>query len=162
MMLMTRAPKHNDFSKKWFDDFTVGDTWEFGDHLVTKEEILAFGRQYDPEPFHRDEDEAKASIMGGLIASGIQMMAWMRNMQCLAMTEVEFGVSPGWGDIRFVASVRAGDRLHCRGEVVEARRSKSKSNMGIVRYRYALLDAKDEVKFTSQPTALHSCKPTDK
>ena len=156
---MTRPPNHNDFSKKWFDDFIAGDTWEFGDHPVTRDEILAFGRQYDPEPFHRDEDEARASILGELIASGIQMMAWMRNMQCLAMTEIEFSLSPGWGDIRFVASVRPGDRLRCRGEVLEARRSGSKPGLGIVRYSYALLDAAAEIKFTARPVALYRVNP---
>ena len=158
---MTRAPNHNDFSKRWFDDFVTGDTWNFGDHLVTKEEILAFGQQYDPEPFHRDEDEARASILGELIASGIQMMAWMRNMQCLAMTEVEFGLSPGWGNVRFAASVRPGDRLHCIGEVLEARWSDSRPGFGIVRYDYALLDARNEVKLTCKPVALQQAKPDD-
>lgn len=156
---MTRAPNHNDFSKKWFDDFAVGDTWEFGDHLVTRDEILAFGNQYDPEPFHRDEAAAEASVMGGLIASGLQMMAWTRNMQCLAMTEIGFSLSPGWGDIRFKAPVRPGDRLRCRGEVVDARRSESNPKMGVVRYHYALLDDKDEIKFTAQPVALHQVNP---
>jgi acyl dehydratase len=161
MPAMTRAPSHNDFSKKWFDDFAVGDTWDFGDHLVTKEEILAFGQQYDPEPFHRDEELARGSIMGELIASGIQMMAWVRNMQCLAMTEMEFSLSPGWGDVRFVAPVRPGDRLRCKGEVVGARRSDSRPGVGIVNYRHALLDAQDEIKFTCQPVALHQLKPAD-
>ena len=156
---MTRAPNHNDFAKKWFDDYQVGDSWEFGDHLVTKEEILAFGNRYDPEPFHRDEAAAGASIMGGLIASGLQMMAWVRMMQCLAMTEIEFSLSPGWGDIRFKAPVRPGDRLRCRGEVRAVRRSESNPGMGVVHYEYALLDEKDEVKFTALPVALLRLNP---
>ena len=108
---MSRPPNHNDFSKTYFDDFQVGDTWEFGDHMVTKEEILAFGRRYDPEPFHRDEDEARDSVVGELIASGILMMAWVRNMQCRAMTNMAFSLSPGWGDIRFVAPARPGEHI---------------------------------------------------
>ena len=97
--------------------------------------------------------------MGGLIASGVQTMAWMRNMQCLAMTEIEFSLSPGWGDIRFKAPVRPGDRLRCRGKVTEARRSESNPALGVIHYSYELVDQKDEVKFTALPVALHRVRP---
>ena len=56
---MSREPTLNDGAKTCWEDFAVGDRWETGAHEVTKEEILAFGRQYDPEPFHRDEDGGK-------------------------------------------------------------------------------------------------------
>ncbi len=96
---MSREPTHNDSSKICWDDFAAGDSWVAGAHAVTKEEILAFGQQYDPEPFHSDEAAAEASIMGGLIASGVQMAAWFRMLhyQC---------VPPRWLD----ALARLGQR----------------------------------------------------
>lgn len=158
---MSREPTHNDFKKRWYDDFAVGDSWSFGAHEVTAAEIIAFGQQYDPEPFHRDADEAAASVMGGLIASGIQMAAWYRLMQCQAMTEIAFGMSPGWGNIRFYAPVRPGDVLSGRAEVVAMRTSASRPAMGLVEYKGELFDAAGERKFGCTPVGLHLRKDAD-
>lgn len=156
---MTRAPTHNDFEKRHFEDFAVGDTWEFGRIEVTKEQILSFGRQYDPEPFHRDEELAKESIMGGLIASGIQTASWFRLMQNRAMKNIAFSLSPGWGNIRFHAAVRPGDVLSARAEVLATRESASRPGYGIVEYKGEIFDATGERKFSCEPVALHTRRP---
>ena len=59
-----------------FDDFTVGDTFEVGSYTVDADEIVDFGRHYDPQPFHTDPEAAKGSIFGGLIASGSVWKGW--------------------------------------------------------------------------------------
>jgi acyl dehydratase len=64
---------------RYFEDFQPGQVFELGSRTVTADEIVAFGREFDPQPFHVDEDAAAASIFGGLIASGWHTGAmWMR------------------------------------------------------------------------------------
>lgn len=150
-LTMSREPTLNDSSKACWDDFAVGDRWVTGAHLATKEEILAFGKQYDPEPFHRDEEEAKASMMGGLIASGIQMAAWYRNLHCLALPDVGWTLSPGWDNIRFVNSVRPGDVLTLHIHVTDMRPSASRPDWGIINWSGELKDANGETKLACDP-----------
>ena len=62
--------------QRWFDDYAEGETFDFGDYLVTADEIIEFARRYDPQPFHVDPQAAAAGPFGGLIASG--WMTWLR------------------------------------------------------------------------------------
>lgn len=106
------------------DDFLlIGKTVELGSHTFTAEEIKAFARKYDPQPFHVDEDAAKASVLGGLCASGWHSCAmWMRyNLQMrqdlIAGSwkgegpEPVFGPSPGFTDLKWLKPVYAGDTI---------------------------------------------------
>lgn len=157
---MSRAPRHNFFEVTCWEDFAEGDTWEFGAHEVTKEEILAFGRQYDPEPFHTDEATAEASVVGGLIASGVQMMAWLRNMHCRAMPGVGWTLSPGWDEVRFANPVRPGQVLSVFLEVTGARPSASRPGWGIINYDAEMRDAGGEVKLTCKPIIFYRRQET--
>lgn len=153
---MSRAPNHNDFKKRWVEDFVPGDTWEFGAHEVTAEEIIAFGRAYDPEPFHVDPEAATRTPIGELIASGIQTAAWYRMLQCTAMSRLAFSLSPGWGAIRFHDPVRPGDVLSGRAECISVRPSASRPQFGLIEYRGELLDAAGNRKFSCEPVGLHA------
>lgn len=152
---MSREPTLNDGAKTCWEDFAVGDRWETGAHAVTKEEILAFGQQYDPEPFHRDEDEAKASMMGGLIASGVQMAAWFRMLHQRAMPDVGWTLSPGWDGVSFVNPVRPGDVLTLHIWVADMRESESRPDWGIINWEGELRDAQGEVKFACKPIVFY-------
>jgi len=125
-----------------FEDFKVGDIMEFAPLAVTAADIKSFAARFDPQPMHLDETACQNAIVGGLLASGLHIV-------CLHMRLFADGVlrdsasmgSPGVEEIRYVAPVRAGDSLTLRAEIVGARPSKSRPEMGLVNFRSHLVNA---------------------
>lgn len=130
-----------------FEDFPVGEVVEFGNYLVTAEEILEFAREFDPQPFHIDEEVAKASLLRGLSASGWHVCAIIMRM----MVDGYYGHTASMGstgidEMKWLKPVRPGDRLSCRRTTLEARVSAKRPEMGIVKLRYEIFDAASEKK----------------
>ena len=121
---------------QYFEDFHPGQIIDVGSVAVTEADIIAFARQYDPQPMHIGPDAAGRSIYGGLIASGWHTVSlFMRLLvQNLVAKTVSLG-SPGVEELRWPLPVRPGDRLSGQMEVVETRASSSRPTMGIVRWR---------------------------
>lgn len=120
---------------KWyFEDFIVGASIEVGSRTVSEEEIIAFATQFDPQPFHVDPQAAARGPFGGLIASGWHTAALvMRQLvDHYLSAEASLG-SPGLDEMRWPEPVRPGDTLRVRVTAVEARRSLSKPDRGILR-----------------------------
>jgi acyl dehydratase len=118
-----------------FEDFAAGQVYELGRRTITEAEIVDFARQWDPQPFHVDPEAAKASVFGGLIASGWQTGAiWMR-MYVDAMLGTAARGSPGIEELRWLAPVRPGDTLSGRLTVLEATPSATKPDRGTIRIR---------------------------
>lgn len=138
-----------------FEDFEVGQEMEYGRATVTAEEIVRFGREFDPEPFHIGEEEAKGTMFGGLIASGIHMAAMLRRMQADGFANVPSQGSPGWDELHFLAPTRPGDVLHVRTTVLDTRASKSRPALGIVKMRHLVIDEQGEVKTSVLTTAFY-------
>jgi acyl dehydratase len=119
---------------RYFEDYVAGLTVDCGTVSISEAEIIAFAKEYDPQPFHVDPVGAIDGPFGGLIASGWHTISLtMRQL-------VEHWVSPGTSlgaagvdEIRWPNPVRPGDRLQVRASVLEARRSKSKPDRGIIR-----------------------------
>jgi acyl dehydratase len=134
---------------KYWEDIKVGDTGDLGSYTVTEEEILAFAKKYDPQPFHLDREAAKRSIFGGLIASGWHSCAIMMRMSVEHMRREQLaGVgSPGIDSCRWLKPVRPGDTLTVRTEITESWRSKSRL-IGFVRRRADMLNQHGEVVLT--------------
>jgi acyl dehydratase len=113
----------------FFDDFKIGAETELGSYVFTREAIIAFAILYDPQPFHMSEEGGKASIYGGLIASGWQTASICMRMivehrqreraEAIARGEVlpKIGVSPGVRDLRWPLAVRPGDRISYSGKI---------------------------------------------
>jgi acyl dehydratase len=103
---------------EYYEDLTVGDAYEFGSYRMTREEIVEFARQYDPQPFHTDEEAARASIFGGLVASGWHTgSVTMRLLVDNYLQESGALGSPGLESLRWTDPVRPGDELSVRTEV---------------------------------------------
>jgi acyl dehydratase len=123
----------------FFEDFRPGEITETGSVSVSKEEILAFARQFDPQPFHIDEEAARQSPYGGLIASG-----WHTASLCMRLIVALLGPgsgslgSPGVDELRWLKPVRPGDELTVRVEVLESVPSRSKPDRGLVKLRYTM------------------------
>ena len=132
--------------ERYFDDYRKGEVFEFGDHLVTAEEIIGFAGRYDPQPFHLDEAAARDSLYGGLIASGWMTGAILMRMVVDHFISPRSGMgSPGVDELRWPRPVRPGDRLRARLTVVDTRRSVSKPDRGIVKVHQELLNQDGEV-----------------
>jgi acyl dehydratase len=125
-----------------FEDFWVGEVMLFGPVEVTAEDIKSFAARFDPQPLHLDDDAEQNTAVSGMLASGLHTV-------CLHMRLMVDGVlrdstsmgSPGMESIRYLAPVRAGDRLTLRVEVTDARQSKSRPEMGFVVFRCQMINA---------------------
>ena len=122
---------------KYWEDFAVGERAELGRHTFTESEILAFGRQYDPQPFHTDPERASQSVFGGLIASGWQTCAIGMRLMCEGYINdtVSLG-SPGIENVRWLKPVRPGDTLTYSRVVLESRASTTRKGVGLVKHRW--------------------------
>ena len=108
---------------------------------ITAEEIVAFARQFDPQPFHLDADAARASIYGGLIASGLHTASLFTRLFVTGVLNGSRSLgSPGFDQIRCPAPVRPDDTIRGRWTVLACRASRSKPDRGIVHGRGELLN----------------------
>jgi acyl dehydratase len=131
--------------KYYWEDFPAGTTREFGGKSLSKEDIVRFAREYDPQPFHVDEEAAKKSVFGGLIASGWQTCGLAMRMMCDAyLLDAASAGSPGVENIRWLLPVRPGDTLRVRLTVLEARVLQSKPHIGLLRNKWEMFNQKDE------------------
>lgn len=128
-----------------FEDFVVGQVREFGGRTVGKDEILQFAAAYDPQPLHLDEAAAEASVLGGLSASGWHTCAMVMRMMCddYLLNSTSQG-SPGIDNLRWLRPVRPGDILRVRMTVLEARESKSRPQIGLIRSSWAVFNQHGE------------------
>ena len=131
--------------KYYWEDFPAGTTREFGGKSLSKEDIVRFAREYDPQPFHVDEEAAKKSVFSGLIASGWQTCGLAMRMMCDAyLLDAASAGSPGVENIRWLLPVRPGDTLRVRLTVLEARVLQSKPHIGLLRNKWEMFNQKDE------------------
>lgn len=145
----------------YLEDFTAGDRIELpSTHTFARDEMLAFARQFDPQPFHVDEEAAKGSIYGGLIASGWQTVAvcFRLAVDGLIHRVASMG-SPGVDEIRWLTPVREGDTLALALEVLDTRPSQSRTDRGIVRVRYEARNQRGEVVMTMVGMGLFARRP---
>ncbi|TCT07765.1 MaoC family dehydratase [Aquabacter spiritensis] len=130
----------------FFEDFVEGAVKTYGAYAVTEAEILAFAREFDPQPMHLDPEAGAASLLGGLAASGWHACAIAQRLMCDGFLLQAAGRgSPGVSETKWLAPVRPGDVLSLRRTVVESRTSKTKPDLGLVTLKLELLKATGEV-----------------
>src|SRR6202162_5383448 len=132
-------------SRRYLEDFAVGQTFGSGRLRVDKEQIKAFAAEFDPQPFHLDEDAARDTIFRGLAASGWHTAAL--TMRLLVESEIEPAggiVGVGFDEFRWPRPVRPGDELRIESEVLEVRPSKSRPEQGVIKVRTTTLNQKGE------------------
>jgi acyl dehydratase len=147
-------------AKLYWEDFRAGDVLAMGSHTFSAEEIIAFARQYDPQPFHIDPVAAKDSFFEGLIASGWHtvVIAMRLTVQSYLSRSVSLG-SPGVENVRWLAPVRPGDTISYRRLVLEARPSGSKSGVGLVRSRVEAHNQSGQVVMTFEGWGMFGRRP---
>jgi len=123
-------------AEQYLEDFTIGQTFESPRLRVDKERIQAFAREFDPQPFHLDDETARNTIFRGLAASGWHTAAVTMRLLVDSDFKPAGGiVGAGFDEIRWPRPVRPGDDLHLRIELLEARPSKSKPDQGVIKVR---------------------------
>ena len=119
-----------------FEDFPPGRFGSFGPRHVTREEIIAFAGEFDPQPMHLDEEAASKSMLKGLSGSGWHLCSLMMRMLCDAFIDRTASLgSPGVNEVRWRAPLRPGDELTLDVDVIEARVSRSRPETGIVTFK---------------------------
>ena len=145
---------------RYFEDFAVGEVYDLGSYTMAGEEMLAYARQYDPQPFHIDPEAARRSIYGGLIASGWHTCAVAMRMSVEAHRRMDAaGIgSPGIDSCRWLKPVRAGDTLTGSMVTLEAWPSRSRP-MGFVRRRIELSNQHGEVVLRLVGISMYDRRP---
>ena len=149
-----------DQAKIYLDDFHDGQIIDLGSCTVSREEIIEFAIQYDPQPFHTDEEAAKGSIYGGLIASGWHTVAlFMRLLVDGLLSRAASMGSPGVDEVRWLKPVRPGDTLRARGVVLAVVPSRSKPDRGILRINYEMFNQSGEQVLSIKGIGMFARRP---
>lgn len=137
----------------YWEDFPVGAVREFGAQRVTRDDIVRFAREFDPQPFHLDEEAARHSLFGRLAASGWHTCAMVMRMMCdeYLLEAASLG-SPGIENLRWLKPVYPGDVLRVRMTVLEARPMNSRPHVGLVRSQWEAIARRPDGR---EETVLH-------
>ncbi|MFA9417375.1 MaoC family dehydratase [Natrinema sp. HArc-T2] len=131
---------------RYYEDIEIGDTDEFGEYHLTKDELLEFAEQYDPQPFHTDEATAEDSAFGQLIASGWHTASICMRLLVDGPLQDRAGMGArGVDELRWHQPVTPGDTLSIRTEVLEKRVSESDPTRGYVDTKLEGINQNDEV-----------------
>ena len=146
---------------RYFEDFQVGQKFVSGTVTVTAERIKAFAREFDPQPFHLDEEAARQTFFGGLVASGWHTAAMtMRLFVDSDMLPAGGAIGAGGSDIRWPRPVRPGDVLRLESEVVELRPSRSRPDIGVMKIRLTTYNQANEPVQMGSPTLIVPRRPS--
>ncbi len=153
------ATKDRVVAQRWFEDYRAGSVHEIGSVRVDKDEVIEFARRYDPQVFHIDEEAARNTLFGGLIASGWHTAALM--MRLLADNFLPGNASlgaPAVDELRWRLPVRPGDVLSVRVTVLETRRSRSKPDRGVMRTGVEVTNQRGEVAMSLTAVNIMLCR----
>ena len=149
-------------SIRYAEDFEVGEKFNLGRYHVTREEIVDFAQKYDPFPFHVDEEFASKTVFGGIISSGwLTSLVWLRLMHKNFLEYESVLGSPGHEEVKWPTPVRPDDQLEGTLEVLEQRVSRSRPDLGFVRYRATLTNQNDETVFDTTSTMIIKPRPAE-
>ena len=146
---------------RYFEDYAVGQKFGSGTVTVTAERIKSFAREFDPQPFHTDEEAARHTFFGGLVASGWHTAAMTMRLFVESDITPEGGsIGAGGSDLTWPRPVRPGDVLRIESEVIELRPSKSRREIGIMKVKLTTYNQNNEVVQIAHPTMIVPRRPT--
>ncbi|MDK9694999.1 MAG: MaoC family dehydratase [Siculibacillus sp.] len=138
-----------------FEDFAVGEVLDLGSRTVSRDEIVAFAAKWDPQPMHLDEEAGRASLAGGLIASGWHTASLFMRMACdtVLARSASLG-SPGIDKLSWRAPLRPGDTLSGTMRITDARASTGRPELGFLGCEIELKNQRDETVLTMRTTLM--------
>ena len=139
---------------RYFEDLKVGDRFKSQTYQVSEEQIVAFAREFDPQPFHIDRDVAATTMFGGLFASGWHTAAITMRLFVQALNFAEGAIGLGVDELRWPSAVKPGDVLQVETEILDVRESRSKPGQGVIRIRNVTTNQRGEIVQTMFASAL--------
>jgi len=146
----------------YFEDIKVGDSQKAGPYSVSKDEIVQFAKQFDPRPFHIDEEAAARSVFAGLSASAAHTFAIFISLTNELEPPVRAIAGLGYDELRLPNAVRPGDDLYLEATALEKRESKSRPDRGVLRGQLRLHNQKGETVLQCISTAFIARRPDAK
>ena len=147
--------------RRHFEDLRVGEVIELGHTKVTREMILSFAREFDPLPFHLDEKAAKASLLGGLAASGWQTGALsLRMLVDSFLSTIASAGGLGFSNLKWKSPVMVDDTIGGKATIAELRRSATQPQWGIVGIDFDIRNQKDQQVMTLRLSNLVDVRET--
>lgn len=144
----------------FFEDFEVGRSFDCESHALTREEIVAFAAEFDPQPFHMDEEAAKNTFFGALVASGWHTASLtMRAIADRLLLDSSGLGAPGIEELKWARPVRVGDTLNFQISVAERKESRSKPDMGLVRFNTVVRNQHGETVMTQDNWVMFGRRP---
>jgi acyl dehydratase len=129
----------------YLEDFAAGQIFNTGRLSVDKEQIVTYAKQFDPQPYHLDEDAARKSPFQGLAASGWHTAGLTMRLLVDGELKPAGGIlGVGFDNLSWPRPVRPGDELYAKSEIIEVRPSKSKPDRGMIRVQTTTYNQKDE------------------
>ncbi len=127
-----------------FEDLEVGEYRRSRTRSVSQAEIIDFAKKYDPQWFHSDAELAKGSMFGEVVASGVHVLALWRQLDHEINSDIDFVCGVGFDEFRLKKALRGGDTIHVTSEIIELRPSTSRSDRGIARTLYKVINQHGE------------------
>jgi acyl dehydratase len=135
----------NDRDRLYLDDLQIGQSFVSGTHVVDEGQIKAFARQFDPQPFHLDNEAAKDTLLSGLAASGWHTAAITMRLLVESGLPLEGGILGAGGELDWPNPTRPGDSLQVESEILDIRPSRSKPDRGVAVVRSLTRNQRNEV-----------------
>ncbi len=146
----------------YWEDFPAGHVMEFGHMPVSREAVIEFARQFDPQPFHLDDAAARETLFGGLCASGWHTCAMAMRMMCDGyLLDAASQGSPGIDALRWLKPVFPDDTLRVRMDILEARPMNSKPHVGLVRSRWTVRNQHGDDVLTMEGWGMFLRRPAE-
>lgn len=147
---------------RYFEDFTVGDTFSTAKHTITLDEIKTFAHQYDPQAFHFDEERAKESVFTELVASGwhCSVLSMRLIVETSGINIVNGIVGLGLESMRWPRPTRPNDTLHVVAKVLECIPSRSRPGWGVIKMQWQTINQDTQVVGEAIPSLWVKCRTT--
>lgn len=145
--------------QRYFEDYSPGEAFIFGNYLVSKEDIIKFALEFDPQPFHLDDEAAKSTHFNGIVSSGWMTGAIMSRLICdNFLPECASMGSPGLTSLTWVKPVRPGDRLYEKVTILKTKKSQSKPDRGVIEILQEGFNQDDELVISMRGVAMIRCR----
>jgi acyl dehydratase len=133
----------------YLEDFPLGSVYMTPEVTVTREQLVDFARQYDPQPYHLDDEAGRRSVFGGISAGGFQIaaFAWKLGLETRMFDDCAMA-GIGIDELRWLRPLKPGDTIKCRMTVVETRPSRSKPDRGGITFAYEMINQHGETIMT--------------
>lgn len=146
--------------ERWYDDFSVGESFVLGSVEMVENDMINFACQFDPQPFHIDPGAAVDTIFGGLVASGCHTLSLMMKLNTEAFLGQHALGSPGIRELSWPAPTRPGDILTLTAKVLDMRLSESRPNLGLIEVHYEMTNQNGDLSLTAISTIMFAKRAT--